>query len=84
MCMCACVRVHSSMCVSHDIIYCLGLPGAPPPPSLSVINVTMVKVRWESPDDTGNLNISHFQVCVYVCSSVSLFQGCIILLDNIV
>ena len=78
MCMCACVRVHSSMCVSHthmthDIIYCLGLPGAPPPPSLSVINVTIVRVRWESPDDTGNLSISHFQVCLYLCSSVGLF-----------
>ena len=63
MCVCIC------KCISHNnyinyIIDCLGLPGAPPSPSLSVVNVTMVRVRWETPVDTGNLNISHFQVCV--------------------
>ena len=56
------------ICVSRvqlNVINCLGLPGAPPPPSLSVLNVTMVMVRWESPNDTGNLEISRFLVSVH-------------------
>ena len=58
--------------ICDDVIDYLGLPGAPPPPSLSVINVTMVMVRWQTPNDTGNLDLSHFQVSVFVCVQVYL------------
>ena len=54
------------------MVNCLGLPGVPPSPIQSVINVTMVMVRWESPDDTGKLEISHCEVCVFVLLCLSI------------
>ena len=54
------------------MVDCLGLPGVPPPPIISLINVTMVMVRWESPDDTGKLEISHYEVCVFVLVCLSI------------
>ena len=56
-------------CLVYDVIVCcLGLPGAPPAPTLEVFNITMVMVQLQSPNDTGRLNISHYHVStpVYV------------------
>ena len=62
------VRAATDICAYNfdNVVNCLELPGVPPPPILSVVNVTMVMVRWESPDDTGKLEITHYEVCVIV------------------
>jgi len=39
--------------VYNVIVCCLGLPGAPPAPTLEVFNITMVMVQLRSPNDTG-------------------------------
>ena len=49
------------------VIIFLGLPGAPPAPLLEVVNVTMVMVQLQSPDDTGRLTISQYHVSMSIC-----------------
>ena len=69
-----CVYTATDICAYNfdNVVDCLGLPGVPPPPILSLINVTMVMVRWESPDDTGKLEISHYEICVFVLVCLSI------------
>ena len=69
-----CVYTATDICAYNfdNVFDCLGLPGVSPPPLLSLINVTTVMVRWDSPDDTGKLEISHYEVCVFVLVCLSI------------